>query len=258
VRGSVVWGDQHLNLHVGSAYDIVERRIRAFDNSQAWQNAVCGDNPSVFLPSPNTQPPCQGLDTPTPGAGYPTYPAYGTGFTAGQTGPITYAGSLIPMSELANFLKPGPDGFITVDWSAFKEASNYDQFHNSAPQAGAANTGANGGLVREKTWGVFGEVNGDWHLGDNELVFNAGVRWVKTWQSIGGRVSIPDTRNAHRGLSRDGQCQRRRLLPEHHQFRDPGPDLRQLPAFSERGAPRRIPHRPEGRGVADNDAPQSE
>ena len=41
-------------------------------------------SPSVFLPGPNTQPPCQGLNV--AGAappGYPTYPAFGTGFTAG-------------------------------------------------------------------------------------------------------------------------------------------------------------------------------
>ena len=67
VRANLTWGDSHLNLHVGGAYDDVTRRISAFDNSQAWQNAVCGDNPSVFLPGPNTQPPCQGLNTATPG-----------------------------------------------------------------------------------------------------------------------------------------------------------------------------------------------
>lgn len=202
-RGSLVWGDQHLNVHVGSAYDIIQRRIRGFDNSQAWQNAVCGDQPSVFLPSPNTQPPCQGLNTPAPGPGYPTYPGFGTGFTAGQTGPITYLGSLVPQSQIASFLRPGRDGFITVDWDAFRQASKYDQFHAAAPESGGTNTGASGGLLREKTWALFGEVNGDWQLGDNELVFNGGARWVKTWQRIGGMVSIPDPRNA---LMPNGGC----------------------------------------------------
>lgn len=197
VRGSFTWGDQHLNLHVGSAYDIIQRRILGFDNSQAWQNAVCGDQPSVFLPSPNTQPSCQGLSVVGAApAGYPTYPGYGTGFTAGQTGPVTYLGSLVPQGQLGNFLKPGPDGYITVDWNAFRQASNYDQFHNSEPQSGGTNTGASGGLMREKTLAFFAELNGDWALGDNELLFNGGVRWVKTWQTIGGLVSIPDPRNA--------------------------------------------------------------
>jgi TonB-dependent receptor len=197
IRGSFTWGDQHLNLHVGSAYDIIQRRIMGFDNSQAWQNAVCGDQPSVFLPSPNTQPPCEGLSVVGAApAGYPTYPGYGTGYTAGQTGPVTYLGSLVPQNQVGNFLKPGPDGYITVDWNAFRQASNYDQFHNSEPQSGGTNTGASGGLMREKTWAAFAEVNGDWMLGGNELLFNGGVRWVKTWQTIGGLVSIPDPRNA--------------------------------------------------------------
>lgn len=202
-RGSLVWGDQHLNLHVGSAYDIIYRRIRGYDASQQWQNAICGDQPSVFLPSPNSQPPCQGLNTATPGAGYPTYPAYGTGYTAGQTGPVTYLGSLIPQSQLANFLSPGPDGFITVNWNSLKQAANYNQYHSAETDTGGTNTGASDGLLREKTWGIFGEVNGDWMLGDNELLFNAGARWVKTWQTIGGRVSISDPRNA---LMPTGSC----------------------------------------------------
>jgi TonB-dependent receptor len=195
-RGSLTWGDQRFNVHVGSAYDDQARWIRGYDASQQWQNAVCGDNPNVFLPSPNTQPPCQGLSTATPGAGYPTYPAYGTGYTAGQTGPIIYQGSLIPQSQLANFLSAGPAGYITVDWDQFRKASKYDEFHAAAPESGGTNTGASGGYFREKTWGAFAEANGDFDLGDNELLFNAGMRWVKTWQTIGGRVSIPDPRNA--------------------------------------------------------------
>ncbi|MEO6360593.1 MAG: TonB-dependent receptor, partial [Sphingomicrobium sp.] len=198
VRGSAVWGDPHLNLHVGSAYDIVYRRIRGFDASQQWQNAVCGNNPSVFLPGPNGQPSCQGLNQPGAApAGYPSYPAYGTGYTAGQAGPVTYAGSLIPSgAPLQGFLRPGPNGYITVDWDAFRKASNYDAFHDAAPETGGANTGASGGALREKTWGIFGEVNGDMDVGGNRLVYNAGMRWVKSNQSIGGRVSIPDPRNS--------------------------------------------------------------
>jgi TonB-dependent receptor len=203
-RGSFTWGDQHLNLHVGSAYDIVYRRIRGYDASQQWQNAICGDQPSVFLPSPNSQPPCQGLNVVGAApAGYPTYPAYGTGYTAGQTGPITYLGSSIPQTQLASYLKPGPGGFITVDWNSLMAASNYNQFHAAETDTGGTNTGASDGLLREKTWGSFAEVNGDWVIGDNELLFNAGVRWVKTWQTIGGRVSIADARNA---LMPTGAC----------------------------------------------------
>ena len=190
IRGNLQWGDSDFNIRVGAAYDDIQRRIRAFDNSQAWQNAVCGDNPSVFLPSPNTQPPCQGLTvTGAAPPGYPTYPGY-TG------GPVTYGGSLIPQSALASFLRPGPDGFVTVDWDRFRQAANYDQFHDNAPESGASNTGASGGFVREKTLGAYGEINGDTTLGGNRLRYNVGVRWVRTDQTIGGLVSVPDPRNS--------------------------------------------------------------
>ncbi len=221
VRGNLRWGDDHLNLRVGAAYDDVSREIRAYDNSQAWQNAVCGDRPSVFLPGPNTQPACDGFNTTTTPAGYPTYPAYGTGYTAGQTGPVRYLGSLIPNgASIQSLLRPGPSNYITVDWDAFKAASNYDAFHDGSPEAGSSNTGASGGYVREKTLGIYGEVNGDFEVGGNDLRLNAGVRWVKTDQRIGGRVSITDPRNSQdpdgagplpaacpgTGNVRDGSC----------------------------------------------------
>ncbi|WP_066797811.1 TonB-dependent receptor [Sphingomonas soli] len=196
VRGDLTWGDDRLNLKVGGAYDDVSRRIRAFDNSQAWQNAVCGNRPSVNLPGPNTQPPCNGLNAPGAApAGYPTYPAYGTGYTAGAAGPVTYLGSLVPNAALSGVLRPGPSGFITVDWDKFKAASQYDAYHDAAAEAGSSNTGANGGYVREKTKAAFVEVNGNLPLGGGDLRFNAGLRYVATDQTIGGRVSITDPRN---------------------------------------------------------------
>jgi len=195
VRGDLQWGDEKLNLKVGGAWDDVSRSITATDNSQAWQNAVCGDNPSIFLPGPNTQPPCQGLNTATPGAGYPTYPALGTGFSTGSQ-PLTYGGSLIPASALGSYLQPGPLGFITVDWDKFKQASHYDAFHAASPPSTGSNTGASGGFVEEKTLGFYAEVNGDQPIGDNRITFNAGLRWVHTDQQIGGYVSLTDPRNS--------------------------------------------------------------
>lgn len=196
VRANVTWGDETLNLKVGGTWDDVSRRISAFDNSQAWQNAVCGNNPSVFLPSPNTQPGCNGLNQPGAApAGYPTYPGYGTGFTAGQTGGVTYAGSLIPQASLANYLKASKYGFVTVDWDKFKADSKYDQFHDAAPEAGSSNTGASGGFIGEETLGAYGEVNGIQQVDGHDLRFNVGLRWVQTDQKVGGRVSLPDPRN---------------------------------------------------------------
>ncbi len=195
-RGDLTWGGKALNLKIGGAFDDVSRRIRGFDNSQAWQNAVCGNNPNVFVASPNTQPPCEGLNA--PGAaptGYPSYPGYGTGATSGMTGPVSYGGSLVPNAAVPGFLKPGPAGFVTVDWPAFAAATNYDSFHDAAPETGAANTGASGGAIREVVKSAFATLNGAQQIGDNTLRFNVGVRYVNTIQTITGRVSLPDPRN---------------------------------------------------------------
>ncbi|EXS68836.1 TonB-dependent receptor [Sphingobium sp. Ant17] len=196
VRGALTWGDERFNLQVGGNYDDVSRRIRGFDNSQAWQNAVCGGNPNVFVPGPNSQPPCVGAASVAPGTpGYPTYPGYGTGSTAGQSGPVSYGGSLIPVGQLPSFLMPGRAGFVTVDWDRFKQASNYDSFHENTPESGGSNTGASGGLIREKSFATYFMAAGKQQVGDNELRFNVGVRYVKTDQTIEGRVSLADPRN---------------------------------------------------------------
>jgi TonB-dependent receptor len=194
-RANLTWGDGDFNVKFGGAYDEVMRRIRAYDNSQAWQNATCGNNPSQFLPAPNSQPGCNGLvqPGPHPQAGFPAYPAYGSGFSAGFPG-LMYGGSLVPNSALTNFLRPGP-GFITANWDAFAQASNYDRFHSATPETGSSNTGASGGLIDEASTGLYTELNGDANLGDNRLRYNVGVRWVKTEQTVGGRVSLTDPRN---------------------------------------------------------------
>jgi TonB-dependent receptor len=187
------------NLHFGGAYDDVSRRITALDNTQAWQNAVCGGNPSIFLVN-NGQPPCEGLSAATqgqvtPAGTYPAYPGLGTGASAGLGSTYTYAGSLIPQSQLASYLSPGPDGFILVDWNKFKQASNYDQFHANEPETGSSNTSANAGYVREKSAGIYLEASGDFMVNDHRLRYTAGVRRVRTEQTIGGRVNITDQRN---------------------------------------------------------------
>ena len=196
VRGDITWGDTGFNIKAGGAYDDVMRRIQAYDNSQAWQNAGCGNQPSAFLPGPNTQPGCNGLDQPGAApAGYPTYPAFGTGYSSGMSGPVTYGGSLIPQSALAGYLMAGPDGFITLDWDRFRQASNYDAFHAAEGIASSANTNANSGYIRERTTGGYVEANGDTPISNMRLRWDVGFRYVHTDQTIGGFVSVPDTRN---------------------------------------------------------------
>jgi TonB-dependent receptor len=183
------------NVKTGAAYDDIWRHINAYDNSQAWQNAVCGDNPNLFLNSPNTEPPCAGLSSATPGAGYPTYPALGQGYSAGL-GPLIYQGSLIPTSELGQFLSPGPAGFITVDWDPFKAASNYAAFHANEPAATGSNTGASGGYIRNSDTGTYVEFTGDTKILGHGFRYDAGVRWVRTLQYVGGPESLSNPANA--------------------------------------------------------------
>ena len=190
VRANFTWGkDGPVNLQFGGAYDDVLRKIRAYDNSQAWQNAVCGDNPSAFVMTPNGEPACQGLTSATPGS-FPSYPAYPGLASAGT--PVVYRGSLVPQSAVASYLSPGPAGFITVNWPAFAGATNYSAFHNAEPATTAANTSANAGFVEEKIAGFYVELNGDAQVpGGNRLRYSGGVRYVHTSQTVGGYVSVP-------------------------------------------------------------------
>jgi TonB-dependent receptor len=188
-RFNLTWGDDQLNVKLGGAYDDTSRSIVPYDNSQAWQNAICGGNPSQIVPGPNSQPPCNGLNT-----GFPTYPAYGTGYTAGFP-PLSWGGSLIPQSSLANYLRPGPQGYITADWNAVVRDSNYDLYHDSAPDAGSSNTAATWGSIEVKVTGLYTELNGNMEFGEQKLRYNLGVRYVQTDQIVGSRVSRTDPRN---------------------------------------------------------------
>lgn len=203
-RFNFTWGDRAFNLKAGMAYDDIDRRITARDNSGAWQAATCGNNPSVFLLGPNGAPPCNGANTPGASAAA-LYPGYGTGYTAGQTAPLLYRGSLIPLDRLASYLKPGPLGFVTVDWDRFAADSGYGRFVNTAPEVGSSNTGASVGYIQEQITGIYGEVNGSTSLFRMPFKYNAGVRYVMTDQKVGGFVSQADPRNAAQNLQNGGR-----------------------------------------------------
>jgi len=207
IRGSLLFGDERrFSVRVGAAYDDVKRRITPFDNTNPWQALICGNNPSVVLPGPNRQPVCDGANLPGTVAppGYPNYAAYGTGYSAGFP-PLVYRGSVIPTAAVPGFLAPGDNGFITVDWDRFKQATNYDALLAGATETGAGSSGANGGLIREKVTGTFVEGNGIIDIGDDDtLRLNGGVRYVRTEQIVGGRTTIPDPRNTRGGVTCPG------------------------------------------------------
>jgi len=149
-----------LSLKVGAAYDEARRSIIALDNSAAWQQAVCGGG-GVFQPAPAPQPACNGQ-----------------------------AGSAIPQSALASYLRPGPAGFITVDFKSFAQATNYDALNDAAPFTASAATAARSGIIEEETVGGYAEFNGASEFMDFKLRYNAGVRYVSTDQSITGPLTI--------------------------------------------------------------------
>jgi TonB-dependent receptor len=194
-HSDLTWGEEKFNLKGGVAYDDITRRINASDNSAAWQAAVCGNNPSVFLQGPNGAPACNGASTPGASAAA-LYPGYGTGYTAGATAPLTYGGSLIPQSALASYIVPGPYGKVVVDWDRFAKDSNYQTFYNNAPASGASSTGASSGYIGEKSTGLYFEANGKTEVAGFPTRYNAGVRYVRTKQSVGSLNSIADPRNA--------------------------------------------------------------
>ena len=192
---NLAWGDKKLTVKGGFAWDDIDRTIRGQDNSAAWQAAVCGNNPSVFLQGPNGAPPCNGASTPGASAAA-LYPGYGTGYTAGQTAPLTYQGSLITNAALPSYLTPGQYGNLALDWDRFRKDSNYDFFNSNAPDTGASSTGASAGYIREKSKAVYLEASGELAPAGFNTRWNVGVRYVRTQQQVGSRNSFSDPRNA--------------------------------------------------------------
>jgi len=215
------WGGDRIALKVGAAYDSAFRAITAIDASQIMQNAVCGGNPNVFLPPPNTQPVCRGssvsgniatVNAAAPGQS-PAYPGYGTGYSTGFPA-LNYGGSLIPQSSLVNFIKQGPTGFITQDFNALAAADNYYAIDraaiNAVPNAHAGVTetypfavgsaiGGNSGTINENVYSWYGEVAGTEPIHGHNLRYNLGLRFVETHQYITSPVTIVDPRNATGG-----------------------------------------------------------
>jgi TonB-dependent receptor len=184
-RFALTWGDADLNVKFGAAWDEVSRDIRPSNNSQIWQNAVCGGNPSINVPNPNSQPGCRGETAAEIVAGtnnYPTYPTYG--------------GSLIPNAAVPNYLRPTSYGFVTVDWESFARDSGYAAALAASPEAGGTPTTASWGTIDETAAGLFTQLNGDTVIGENRLRYNVGLRWVRTDQSVISRLTAPDPRNA--------------------------------------------------------------
>ncbi len=142
----VRFGDDRRNIKVGLAYDDISRRITAFDNTNAWQTLVCGG----------------GVNTTCDGR----------------------AGSAVPLENLASYLRPGPAGFITVDFDRFFADTNYYELSANAPVASGSATNARSGYIGEETYGAYIEYNGVHDIDGKQLRVNAGVRYVQTDQTV--------------------------------------------------------------------------
>lgn len=65
----------------------------------------------------------------------------------------------IPSSELTRFLKPGPQGFVSLDFKSFFYATNYGEFRDNAPESNTSQSvGAASGGVDEKNLAVYAEL----------------------------------------------------------------------------------------------------
>lgn len=195
-HGDLTWVHGKSNIKAGLAYDDIDRRIRNIDNSSAWQAAVCGNNPSVYLQNPNSQPLCDGSYTLGASAAS-LYPGYGSGYTAGQVTPLVYQGSLIPAGRLSGYLVMSPYGRLMIDWDRFRKDASYDDYAAMAPDV----AGSLGGYVRERAAGFYLEANGSGVLAGFPLRYNAGVRFVRTRQGVGSYNAYVDPRNTSATLS---------------------------------------------------------
>ncbi|WP_374470654.1 TonB-dependent receptor [Phenylobacterium sp.] len=158
---NVLFGEEDgVNVRGGVAWDQASRSIIAQDNTARWQQLVCGGG-GTFQPVPAPQPPCNGQ-----------------------------AGSAVPSSAIGSYLRPGPYGFVAVDYDRFFGATNYSELASTAPFSASANTGTRSGIIQEETLGAFVELNGRADLGPWELRFNGGVRYVSTDQDITGPVTF--------------------------------------------------------------------
>jgi hypothetical protein len=73
--------------------------------------------------------------------------------------------------------------------------SNYNLYHDSAPDAGSSNTSATWGTIDENADRLVHRGHPDVAIGDNNLRYNVGVRYVQTDQIVGLARVRTDPRN---------------------------------------------------------------
>jgi TonB-dependent receptor len=174
----VKYGGETIAVKAGASYDYIFRGISAIDASKQWTIEACGGYASTT---------CDGS-----------------------------AASLIPQSNVANYLSPGPNGFVQVDYDAFDKDSNFYDIYNTAWStvnsrckgttsvwyATSSNTGGKSGCYEERYIGLYGQVDGVLQIGDRDLNYDVGLRWVETHQNvISPSLSSSSTSVTYEGVS---------------------------------------------------------
>ena len=155
------FGDRDVNIKVGAAYDEASRTIRAYDNSTAFQTAVCGAT-------------CDGT----------------TGSVLNsQLGQYLRRVNISDFGHLADG-SVGYTSFIMTDLEALKKATNYASFRDSAPETRGAVTGGAVGDIDEKTWGTYVEGNAKGSLLDRDVTVNFGLRYFHTDQTVTSPIQV--------------------------------------------------------------------
>jgi TonB-dependent receptor len=156
-RIDVLAGDRTLSLSAGASYDLARREIRSYDNSAAYQLAVCGSG-------------CRGIDGSVPNAVLAGYlaraPVDGYGRLA--TGGVGYT------------------SFIRPDFEALKRVTGYQAFSDAAPMATTQVGGNPPGDIGERVLAGYVQTSAAFRLFGREMQANAGLRWVNTRQDLAG------------------------------------------------------------------------
>jgi outer membrane receptor protein involved in Fe transport len=133
----------------------------AYDNSAAFQTAVCGST-------------CAG--------------------TSGliQSSAISQYLSSMTISNFGHLSGGGIgySSFIMPNITALENATNYYSYLDNAPEALGAVTGGATGRIDEATWGGYAEVDGKKQVFGKDLSFNVGLRYYNTRQIVAGPVQI--------------------------------------------------------------------
>ena len=147
------FGKKSANIKIGFAYDDIDRKVWAFDNSA---NALTFAQTAV----PNA--------------------VLGNYLVAG--GPSGDYGNNLPSGAYKNF--------VSVNYPALNAATQTREFTATAPFSGSSAVSTPSGMIREQTPGGYVEFNGITDFMGTQITFNAGVRGFKTDQSIVGPSTI--------------------------------------------------------------------